>query len=145
MFRVGFLVGHMPEKYRRKPERGITMELKAITITMEMEKPTKNTIKFVEKPESEFVPEKLGQLYIQKSFLAEIGYQGGNISVTLSQDIGQVKFVFEKPTKNTCKFNEEVANDWTPEKIGSVYVPKSTLSEMGYQGGEFYIGVSVAE
>lgn len=118
-------------------------ELKSITITMAMEKATKNCVKFVEKTQSDFVPEKIGTLYMQKSFLAEIGFNGGEIEVTLSQNIGQVKFAYEKPTKNTCKFAEVVANEWTPEKIGSIYVPKSTLAEMGYTGGEIYVGVSV--
>ena len=118
-------------------------ELKSITITMAMEKATKNCVKFVEKTQSDFVPEKIGTLYMQKSFLAEIGFNGGEIEVTLSQNVGQVKFAYEKPTKNTCKFAEVVANEWTPEKIGSIYVPKSTLMEIGYTGGEIYVGVSV--
>ena len=118
-------------------------ELKAITITLEMEKPTKNCVKFVEKTENEFTPEKIGNIYIQKFFLQEIGFNGGKIEVTISQNVGNSKFVFEKPTKNTCKFNEIAENAWTPEKIGSIYIPKSTLAEMGYTGGDIYIGVSV--
>ena len=130
-------------------ERGITME-SIITITLTMEKATKNCVKFNEVTENEFIPEKLGSLYIQKSALAELGYNGGNITISITADKTNVDdtditFGAEKTTKNTVKFAETVANEWVPEKIGSLYVPKYTLAELGYTGGEIYVGISVAE
>lgn len=121
-----------------------------ITITLNMEKPTKNTVKFAEVTANEWVPEILGSVYVQKSALAEIGFNGGKIKISITTSAenaedGDMKFVFEKPTKNTCKFNEAVANDWTPEKIGSLYVPKATLAQMGYTGGDIYVNLSVAK
>ncbi len=120
------------------------MENMMISITMEMEKTTKNTIKFAEKTENEFVPEKLGSLYIPKVTLAGINYAGGKIIVDLSSNIGIAKLMPEKTTKNTVKFVEVQENEFVPEKIGTVYVPKCTLAEMGYNGGEIYIGIRLA-
>ena len=117
------------------------MENKMISVEMEMEKATKNTIKFVEKPESEFVPEKIGSLYVPKVTLAGIKYAGGKIIVDLSANIGIAKMMPEKATKNTIKFAEVMESEFVPEKIGTVYVPKSTLAEMGYAGGELYVGI----
>lgn len=121
-----------------------------ITITLNMEKATKNCVKFNEETASEFVPEKLGSIYVQKSALAEIGFNGGNICISITANAenaedGDLKFKMEKPTKNTCKFAEVVANEWIPEKIGSLYVPKSTLAELGYTGGDIYVSLSIAK
>lgn len=148
------LVEQYAHRYMRKiigekPERGITME-NIITITLAMEKATKNCVKFNEVTENEFIPEKLGSIYVQKSALAEIGFNGGNICVSITTDEsnaedGDLKFTAEKTTKNTVKFAEAVANEWIPEKIGSLYVPKFTLAQMGYAGGNIYVSLSVAE
>lgn len=121
-----------------------------ITITLSMEKATKNCVKFAEVVENEWVPEKLGSIYVQKSALMELGFNGGklNISITTNAENaeeGDLKFTFEKATKNTCKFAEAVANEWSPEKIGSLYVPKATLLGLGYTGGDIYVSLSVAE
>lgn len=134
---------------RQKIERGITME-KSIIVNLEPEKSTKNCVKFNEVTANEFMPEKLGSLYVQKSALAEIGFNGGNINVSITTDDnnaedGDLKFTAEKSTKNTVKFAESVANEWVPEKIGSLYVPKFTLAELGYAGGEIYVNISKAE
>lgn len=128
---------------------GITME-NIITITLSMEKSTKNCVKFNEETVNEWVPEKLGSVYVQKSALMEIGYNGGKICISMTCDAenaddGDLKFSMEKSTKNCVKFAESVANEWTPEKIGSLYVPKATLMEMGYTGGDIYVSLSVAE
>lgn len=149
-----FLVEQYAHRYMRKiigekPERGITME-NIITITLAMEKATKNCVKFNEVTENEFIPEKLGSIYVQKSALAEIGFNGGNICISITTDEsnaedGDLKFTAEKTTKNTVKFAEAVANEWIPEKIGSLYVPKFTLAQMGYAGGDIYVSLSVAE
>ena len=148
------LVEQYAHRYMRKiigekPERGITME-NIITITLAMEKATKNCVKFNEVTENEFIPEKLGSIYVQKSALAEIGFNGGNICISITTDEsnaedGDLKFTAEKTTKNTVKFAEAVANEWIPEKIGSLYVPKFTLAQMGYAGGNIYVSLSVAE
>ena len=118
--------------------------MKTITITMNPEKVTKNTVKFAEVVSNEFVPEKLGSLYVPKSTLAEIAYTGKSIVVSIGAE-GNVKLMPEKATKNTWKFNEESVNEFIPEKIGSVYIPKSTLAEIEYHGDAIYIGVSLAE
>lgn len=123
-----------------------TKNQKTTTIIMEPEKTTKNCVKFVEKPESEFLPELLGTLYIQKSTLAEMTYVGEKIAVTLYPGKGDgIVMTPEKATKNTWKFNEVVENEFVPEKIGSVYVPKSTLAGMGYTGGEISVKLSIAK
>ena len=114
-----------------------------ITITLNMEKATKNCVKFTENVVSEFVPEKLGSIYVQKSALAEIGYTGGDICIKLCANIDAenkdmldaIAFNAEKPTKNTVKFAEVLANEFMPEKIGSLYIPKVTLAELGWNPG----------
>lgn len=45
-------------------------------VTLEMEKATKNTIRFTEVLESELVAPKIGSVYIPKSTLGEIGWDG---------------------------------------------------------------------
>lgn len=121
--------------------------MEIITITLSMEKVTKNCIKFVENTLNEFVPEKLGSLYMQKSYLAGLGYNGGQIVLNMTAnaeicDENDITFVPEKATKNTWKFNEESVSEFVPEKIGSLYVPKSTLAELGYTGGNLYVSVT---
>ena len=110
-----------------------------ITVTLSMEKTTKNTVKFAEITENEFMPEILGSIYVPKVTLAGIGYQGGNITVTIkacvdnAEDLeNTVRMNPEKPTKNTVKFAEVVENEFIPEKIGSIYIPKTTLAGIGY-------------
>lgn len=110
-----------------------------ITVTLSMEKTTKNTVKFAEITENEFMPEILGSIYVPKVTLAGIGYQGGNITVTIKacaenpDDLeNAVRMNPEKPTKNTVKFTEVTENEFVPEKIGSVYIPKTTLAGIGY-------------
>ncbi len=110
-----------------------------ITVTLSMEKTTKNTVKFAEITENEFMPEILGSIYVPKVTLAGIGYQGGNITVTIkacaenAEDLeNAIRMNPEKPTKNTVKFAEVTENEFVPEKIGSVYIPKTTLAGIGY-------------
>ena len=121
-----------------------------ITITLAMEKATKNCVKFNEVTANEFIPEKLGSLYVQKSALAEIGFNGGDICISITADKSNaddtdITFNAEKTTKNTVKFAEVTENEWVPEKIGSLYVPKYTLAELGYTGGEIYVSLSIAK
>lgn len=120
--------------------------MKTITITLNAEKTTKNTVKFAETCVSDFVPEKIGSLYIPKSTLAGIGYAGGAVVVKIgSPEAGSVKLMPEKPTKNTWKFNEESINEFVPEKIGTMYIPKSTLAELNYTGDAIYCGIELAK
>ena len=41
-------------------------------------------------------------------------------------------FRMEKMTKNTIRFEENVENEFTAPKIGSVYIPKSTIGLIGW-------------
>lgn len=54
-------------------------------ITFEMEKETKNTIRFAEVTESE---PRIGSLYIPKTTLAEIGWNTGN-TITINIEINK--------------------------------------------------------
>lgn len=47
-----------------------------------------------------------------------------------------VKFNPEKETKNTYKFAEVVAGPLDTPKVGTLYVPKTTLKEIGYEPGK---------
>ena len=49
-----------------------------------------------------------------------------------------MKIIFkqEKMTKNTVKFTEVPESDLDVIKIGSLYVQKATLKEIGYQDGK---------
>ena len=59
-----------------------------MTITLKMEKATKNTIRFEEVLESELSAPKVGTIYVPKSTLGEIGWKEGD---TLEISIGVVK------------------------------------------------------
>ena len=48
-----------------------------VTVNFEVEKVTKNTIRFTEKLESEFSAPVIGTLYVPKSTLGQIGYADG--------------------------------------------------------------------
>ena len=48
------------------------------TVTLKMEKATKNTIRFEEVLENELAAPKIGRIYIPKSTLAEIRWQEGD-------------------------------------------------------------------
>lgn len=40
----------------------------------------------------------------------------------------------EKATKNTIRFEEVLESELAAPKVGSIYVPKSTLGELGWKG-----------
>ena len=42
----------------------------------------------------------------------------------------------EKATKNTVRFEEVLESELAAPKIGSIYVPKSTLAELGWAEGK---------
>lgn len=46
-----------------------------------------------------------------------------------------VSFELEKETKNTIRFKEVVADMLDTPKVGTIYVPKATLKEIGYTQG----------
>lgn len=47
-----------------------------------------------------------------------------------------VSFDMEKETKNTIRFNEAVGGPLDLPKVGTIYVPKQTLKEIGYEVGK---------
>lgn len=47
----------------------------------------------------------------------------------------KVIFEMEKATKNTIRFAEILESELAAPKIGSVYIPKSTLGELGWKEG----------
>lgn len=47
----------------------------------------------------------------------------------------KVAFEMEKVTKNTIRFAEVLASELDAPKIGAIYIPKSTLSEIGWKEG----------
>lgn len=48
----------------------------------------------------------------------------------------RVEFKMEKATKNTIRFEEILESELSAPKVGSVYIPKSTLGEIGWNEGK---------
>lgn len=48
----------------------------------------------------------------------------------------QVKFRMEKETKNTIRFTEILENELDAPKVGTIYVPKSTLGSISWADGK---------
>ena len=48
----------------------------------------------------------------------------------------EVILTMEKATKNTIRFTEVLESELSAPKIGSIYIPKSTLGEMEWKEGE---------
>lgn len=48
----------------------------------------------------------------------------------------KMEFKMEKATKNTIRFEEVLENELAAPKIGTIYIPKSTLGELGWKEGE---------
>lgn len=44
----------------------------------------------------------------------------------------KVTFKMEKATKNTIKFAEVLESELAAPKVGTIYIPKSTLGELGW-------------
>lgn len=56
----------------------------------------------------------------------------------------KVTFEMEKATKNTIRFTEVLESELSAPVIGSVYIPKSTLGQMGWkEGNHVIIDISV--
>ena len=51
----------------------------------------------------------------------------------------KVAFEVEKDTKNTIRFKEVVDGPLDTPKVGTIYVPKATLKEIGYEMGKALI------
>jgi hypothetical protein len=47
-----------------------------------------------------------------------------------------VTLKMEKVTKNTIRFEEILASELDAPKIGSIYIPKSTLGELNWKEGD---------
>lgn len=47
-----------------------------------------------------------------------------------------VSFEMEKDTKNTIRFKEILEGPLDVAKVGTIYVPKVTLKEIGYESGK---------
>ena len=47
----------------------------------------------------------------------------------------KVEFKMEKATKNTIRFTEILESDLAAPKVGSIYIPKSTLGELKWKEG----------
>lgn len=48
----------------------------------------------------------------------------------------KITFEMEKATKNTIRFTEVLASELDAPKIGSIYIPKSTLGELKWKEGD---------
>lgn len=48
----------------------------------------------------------------------------------------KVTFTMEKATKNTIRFAEVLESDLAAPKVGSIYIPKSTLGELKWKEGD---------
>ena len=46
-----------------------------------------------------------------------------------------VEMSVSKVTKNTVRFEEVLESEFNAPEIGTIYVPKSTLSKLGYKDG----------
>lgn len=59
---------------------------KNVSVTLKVEKVTKNTVRFAEELESEFSAPVIGTIYIPKVTLGQIGYKEGN-KITLTVEV----------------------------------------------------------
>ena len=54
-------------------------------------------------------------------------------------------FKQERDTKNTIRFTEVVEDELDAQKVGSIYVSKPALKEMGWQHGQSLVLTIVAK
>lgn len=58
----------------------------------------------------------------------------------------KVTFEMEKATKNTIRFNEVLKSELDAPKVGTLYIPKSTLAELKWkEGDKISVEVSIAK
>ena len=56
----------------------------------------------------------------------------------------KVYFEFEKETKNTIRFKEVLDGPLDAPNIGTLYVPKQTLKQIGYkEGNRLNVDISI--
>lgn len=48
----------------------------------------------------------------------------------------KITLKMEKVTKNTVRFEEVLENELAAPKIGNIYIPKTTLGEIGWEEGK---------
>lgn len=48
----------------------------------------------------------------------------------------KITLKMEKATKNTIRFEEVLESELDAPKIGSIYIPKATLAELGWKEGK---------
>ena len=48
----------------------------------------------------------------------------------------KVVFEMEKATKNTIRFQEILEHELDAPKVGTIYIPKATLSAIGWKEGK---------
>ena len=121
---------------------------KSIVIALVEKNITENKVLFEEPIADEFSVAKLGKVYIPKVTLAELGYKGSgkiNVEFSIGAKTG-IPVKMEEPKKTCVLFFETTADDYTPERIGKIYIPKTTLSELGWKpGAEICVKVSIAK
>ena len=67
------------------------------------------------------------------------------MATTTKKNTVTVTFVPEKVTKNTVRFTEELESEFAAPVIGTIYVPKSTLGQVGYaEGKKLTVTVGIA-
>lgn len=58
----------------------------------------------------------------------------------------KVTFEMEKATKNTIRFTEVLASELDAPKIGTLYIPKTTLKELKWaEGSKITLEVSASK
>lgn len=66
------------------------------------------------------------------------------MSTTSKKNTVTVTMSEEKQTKNTVRFAEKLESEYDAPVIGTLYVPKATLKQIGYAGnGEIVLEISV--
>lgn len=51
----------------------------------------------------------------------------------------KIEFKMEKATKNTIRFEEVLESELAAPKVGTIYVPKSTLGEIKWKEGKMLV------
>ena len=66
------------------------------------------------------------------------------MATTSKKNTVTVTMAEEKQTKNTVRFAEKLESEYDAPVIGTLYVPKATLKQIGYKGeGEIVLEIAV--
>lgn len=58
----------------------------------------------------------------------------------------ELTFAFERETKNTIRFTEQVADQLDTPQIGTIYVAKAALKSLGWkQGNTLKVNIKLGE